>query len=86
MSSTEINQQQLDQLKTAVEKRNNIEQLIRDKLAEVQQDGQNLAAMLDLAYEYRLGKAKSRAFAELEHEQLEKAPVPFASPREGQSL
>lgn len=84
MSSAEINQQQLDQLKTAVEKRNNIEQLIRDKLAEVQRDGLNLAAMLDLAYEYRLDKAKSRAFAELEHAQLEKAPLQLASPGEGQ--
>ncbi|PSR82708.1 hypothetical protein BD289DRAFT_436960 [Coniella lustricola] len=71
----EINQKQLDRLHGAIEKCNEIEQLIRNKLAKVQQDGQNLAVMLDLAYEYRFEKAKGRAFSELEHGQVEKGPV-----------
>lgn len=59
MSSTEISVQQLERLVQAVASRDEIDQMIEEKLVEVQREGRNLAAVLDSGYEYRLEKAKS---------------------------
>lgn len=54
-----VNARQVDRLIQAVEARDRIEQLIREKLTELQEAGKNLAELLDVGYGHRLDKARS---------------------------
>ncbi|KAF3762604.1 hypothetical protein M406DRAFT_352840 [Cryphonectria parasitica EP155] len=56
-----IKQQQVDRLTAAVETRDGIDQHISEKLADLQLEGRNIAAMLEKAYQHRLEKAQSLA-------------------------
>lgn len=53
-----ISKQQVDRLVQAVEARDVIDRRIREKLAELQNEGANLAALLDRAYEHRIQKTQ----------------------------
>lgn len=64
-----INKQQANRLEQAIEARENIDQLIREKLAELQKKGKTLAAVLEKGYEYRLEKARSLSTQASEQEQ-----------------
>lgn len=57
--SGDINQQQVDRLKQAVQTRDNIDQLISEKLAEIQSKAEILCARLDKGYQYRVDKAQA---------------------------
>lgn len=59
LSSDDINKKQVDRLEQAVEARDNIERMIREKLVDLQREGRSLVAVLDSGYQYRLEKAKS---------------------------
>lgn len=54
-----INSQKVNRLEQAIEARDTIDQLIREKLVELQRGGKSLAAVLEKGYEYRLEKARS---------------------------
>lgn len=53
-----IGKQQVDRLVRAVEARDAIDRNIREKLAELQDEGANLAALLGRAYEHRAQKTR----------------------------
>lgn len=57
--SAGVNTRQVDRLIQAVEARDRIDQLIREKLTELQEAGKNLAELLDVGYGHRLDKARS---------------------------
>lgn len=56
--SVTINKQQVDRLIEALEARDAIERSVQDKVAELQNEGADLAALLDRAYEHRIQKTQ----------------------------
>lgn len=49
----------MDRLVQAVETRDSIDRMIKEKLVDLQREGRSLVAILDSGYGYRMEKAKS---------------------------